>query len=214
MDESTPRVVSAPRLWTGLVDVGELTCTVHQQGLAWHVWDGPQTAGYTFLFKCTWNFHQVRPQSPKPDAAPLLKQPNVLEKSTQPGRRTAAWKCPRGFPSSETTVSSGASSSPSPVRGLPCPRGRTQRLRPSPRAPSPRQLTALCLPSLSSRALRLSLSPHLPTLTIRPLLVRVPTVPVPPPPRRIYSGRGWSLGAYGVFLCGPPGPGLSEGRAR
>lgn len=211
---STPRVVSAPRPWTGLVDVGELTCTVHQQGLAWHVWDGPQTAGYTFLFKCTWNFHQVRPQSPKPDAAPLLKQPNVLEKSTQPGRRTAAWKCPRGFPSSETTVSSGASSSPSPVRGLPCPRGRTQRLRPSPRAPSPRQLTALCLPSLSSRALRLSLSPHLPTLTIRPLLVCVPTVPVPPPPRRIYSGRGWSVGTYGVFLCGPPGPGLSEGRAR
>lgn len=126
--------------------MGELTCTVHQQGLAWHFWDGPQTAGYTFLFKCTWNFHQVRPQSPKPDAAPLLKQPNVLEKSTQPGRRTAAWKCPRGFPSSETTVSSGASSSPSPVRGLPCPRGRTQRLRPSPRAPSPRQLTASASP--------------------------------------------------------------------
>lgn len=162
-------------------------------------------------FKCTWNFHQVRPQSPKPDVAPLLKQPNVLEKGTQPGRRTAP---------GNARVGSRPPRRRSPREPLPAPRPSGACLahvdalsvsvlhleHPHPGS-SPPSASPPCPLGLCACH-----SPH----THHPpsSCPRANCPSAAPPHPRIYSGRGWSLGTYGVFLCGPPGPGLSEGRAR
>ena len=133
-------------------------------GPAWHFWDGPQTAGYTFLFKCTWNFHQVRQQSPKPDAAPLLKQPNVPGEKHTARQADGRLEMPAWVPVLRDDGS--------PREPLPAP--------PPSRAclahvdalsvsvfhhenPLPGSSPPSASPSLSSRALLLSLSPHSPS---------------------------------------------------
>ena len=99
-----------------------------------------------------------------------------LEKSTQPGRRTAAWKCPRGFLSSETTGLLGSLFQPLPRPGLALPTwthsaslsSTTRTLSPAAHRPLPPPPCPLGLCSCHS--------PH----THHPPSCPRATVPVPP----------------------------------